>query len=101
MKLTILALALATYRCGASSRKLSAVAEAEEDYYYDAEVNTYYDDQRRRGGRRALQRHRHRGLRVRLRPDRRRVVDARDLLQATFLLLPYPLIDTYPHLSEP
>ena len=44
MKLTILALALSTYSCGASSRKLSAVAEAaEEDYYYDAEVNTYYD----------------------------------------------------------
>ena len=43
MKLTILALALSTYRCGASSRKLSAVAEAEEDYYYDGEVNTYYD----------------------------------------------------------
>ena len=43
MKLTILALALSTYRCGASSRKLPAVAEAEEDYYYDGEVNTYYD----------------------------------------------------------
>ena len=45
MKLTILALALSTYCCGASSRKLPAVAEAEEeDYYYDGEVNTYYDD---------------------------------------------------------
>ena len=45
MKLTILALALSTYRCGASSRKLPAVAEAdEEDNYYDGEVNTYYDD---------------------------------------------------------
>ena len=44
MKLTILALALSTYRCGATPRKLPAVAEAEEDYYYDGEVNTYYDD---------------------------------------------------------
>ena len=32
MKLTILALALSTY------------CAAEEDYYYDGEVNTYYDD---------------------------------------------------------
>ena len=50
---------------------------------------------------RPVQGHWHRGLPVRLRPHRRRVVDARDLLQATFLLLPYPLIDTYPHLSGP
>ena len=48
------------------------------------------------GGRRPLRGHRHRGLPVRLRPDRRRVVDARDLLQATFLLSPYPLIDLPP-----
>ena len=46
---------------------------------------------RRGSRRRALQGHRHRGLPVRLRPHRRRVVDSRDLLQATFLL-PYPLI---------
>ena len=90
MKLTILALALATYRCGASSRKLSAVAEAEEDYYYDAEVNTYYDDQRRRGGRRALQRHRHRGLRVRLRPHRRRVVDSLEIYYKLHSSFPLP-----------